>query len=352
MKHITLAAALLAVGLLPAQLPPEIEMDRHTVRAEQHMEEGNFYLAMQSLDRALALQKEHGIEVPEEFLFAYGQVSLELERYDDAIESVTEYLTRTGREGEHYRAALELLNGAEEEKARAEAEAKRAEAEARRIRQALAGMEFVRIPAGEYLMGSGDSVWRVRISQAFELGKHEVTQEQWEAVMGGNPSGFSGCGSCPVENVSWEDAQAFIGKLNAAGGESPYRLPTEAEWEYALRAGTTGERYAGNVDAIAWHDGNSGERTHPVGEKAPNAWGLHDMQGNVSEWVQDWFAWPQDRPRGPLTDPRGPAWGDHRIVRGCGWDDYHRRCDALDYRAVGEPDGRNHSIGFRLLRTK
>ena len=352
MKHVTRAAALLAAGLLPAQLPPEIEMDRHIVRAEQQIEEGNFYLARQSLDRVLELQKEHDIKVPEEFLFTYGQVSLQVERYDDVIESITKYLTRTGREGKHYRAALGLLNRAEEKKVLAEAEAKRAEAEVTRIRQALAGMEFVRISAGEFLMGSGDSVRRVRISQAFDLGKYEVTQEQWEAVMGGNPSGFSGCGRCPVERVSWEDAQAFIGKLNAAGGESPYRLPTEAEWEYALRAGMTGERYAGSVDAIAWHDGNSGERTHPVGGKAPNAWGLYDMQGNVSEWVQDWFAWPQDRPRGSLTDPRGPARGTDRQIRGCGWDDDSRWCEALYYGAIGKPDVRNHSIGFRLLRTE
>ena len=113
------------------------------------------------------------------------------------------------------------------------------------------------------------------------IGKYEVTQELWQAVMGSNPSHFNECGpDCPVEQVSWDDVQAFIAKLNAREGGQRYRLPTEAEWEYAARAGTSGDRY-GNLDAIAWYVDNSRDRTHPVGQKAPNAWGLHDMLGNV-----------------------------------------------------------------------
>ena len=117
---------------------------------------------------------------------------------------------------------------------------------------------------------------RVRITWAFELGKYEVTQTEWQAVMGMNPSEFSGCGRYPVERVSWNDAQEFIGRLNARG-ESRYRLPTEAEWEYAARAGTSGDRYWSNLDAVAWYRENSGHRTHPVGQKAPNAFGLYDL---------------------------------------------------------------------------
>ena len=191
------------------------------------------------------------------------------------------------------------------------------------------GIEFIWIPPGEFRMGStgrhADSdeepVTRVRISQGYWLGKYEVTQEQWESVMGSNPSRFNSCGgNCPVEMVSWNDVQKFIRKLNSRSGGSRYRLPTEAEWEYAARAGTRTDTYAGDLriqgrnnapllDRIAWYGGNSGVSydggrdcsdwkekqyrsqrcgTHPVGGKAPNAWGLHDMLGNVWEWVGDW----------------------------------------------------------------
>ena len=109
---------------------------------------------------------------------------------------------------------------------------------------------------------------RVRISRGFYLGKHEVTQAEWQAVAGTNFSSFPGCGRCPVESVSWDDAQEFIRRLNAQAGGERFRLPTEAEWEYAARAGTSGDHY-GNLDAIAWYDGNSGRRMHPVGWKAP-----------------------------------------------------------------------------------
>ena len=144
------------------------------------------------------------------------------------------------------------------------------------------GMEFAWIPAGEFRMGSTSSladdnenrVTRVRVSRGFWLGRHEVTQAEWEAVMGSNPSYFDECGGdCPVERVSWDNVQKFIGRLNALEGEARYRLPTEAEWEYAARAGTGGDRYGGDLDGIAWYDGNSGDRTHAVGQKAPNAFG-------------------------------------------------------------------------------
>ena len=167
------------------------------------------------------------------------------------------------------------------------------------------GIEFVQIPAGEFLMGSEARdyerpVTQVRISRGYWLGKHEVTQAEWEAVMGSNPSNFDECGpNCPVEEVSWDDVQEFIRRLNAAVGEERYRLPTEAEWEYAARAGTSEDTYAGNLtdpygrdpvlEGIAWYRRNSGGRTQPVGQKAPNAWGLYDMLGNVYEWVQDWY---------------------------------------------------------------
>ena len=217
------------------------------------------------------------------------------------------------------------------------------------------GMEFVRIPAGEFRMGSTSSeasdreqpVTQVRISRGFWLGKYEVTQAEWQGVMGTNPSKFFGCAQCPALYVSWDEVQEFIGNLNARGRGPRYRLPTEAEWEYAARAGTTGDRY-GNLDAIAWYGDNSGGRTHPVGQKAPNAWGLHDMLGNVSEWVADWH---DDYPGGVVTDPRGPVSGSHRVSRGGGLIPFARYSRA-SFRNFGGPGIRSILIGFRLLRTE
>ena len=220
------------------------------------------------------------------------------------------------------------------------------------------GIEFVWIPAGEFRMGSTSRhaeddeqpIRQVRIRQGLWLGKHEVTQAEWQRVMGSNPSRFDECGpTCPVEDVSWNDAQEFIGRLNARGGGNRYRLPTEAEWEYAARAGTTGDRY-GNVDAIGWNGDNSGRRTHPVGQKGPNGWGLHDMLGNVSEWVED--CW-HDSYRGAPTD--GTAWttgGDcnRRVLRGGSWviSPWTLRAAFRDGRDVGD---RGIDVGFRVART-
>ena len=340
--------------LLPAvvaamQLPPDIQADRYLVRAQRQIEEQDFAAARQSMEQILELEAEHGLQLPAEFFYRYAEVLGRLDLHDEAVEAVTKYLTLAGRDGEHYREALELLDQAEQAKAAAEEARRRAES-------VIAGMEFVWVPEGEFLMGSESEeadddeqpLTRVRISQGFFLGKYEVTQAEWRAVMGTNPAQFSGCGpNCPVERVSWDDVQEFIGKLNAAAGGNRYRLPTEAEWEYAARAGTSGDRY-GNLDAIAWYKDNSGDRTHPVGQKAPNAWGLYDMLGNVWEWVEDWYG---DYPGGSVTDPRGPGSGSERVTRGGSW-----RCDAGYCRASDRvsvsPGYRYRNLGFRLLRTE
>ena len=316
------------------------------------------------MDRILELQAEHDLELPEQFPFRYAQVLERLGLYDDAMEAATRYLTLVGREGEFYREALELLNTAEAGKADAEEAAAQAEADARAAAEAATrsagdtrvfdGIEFVWVPAGEFQMGSTSSdsednerpVTRVRISRGFWLGRYEVTQAEWQAVMGTNPSRYSTCGLCPVETVSWYDVQDFIERLNGQAGKVLYRLPTEAEWEYAARAGTTGDRY-GNVDAVAWHAGNSGERTHPVGEKMPNAWRLYDVLGNVWEWVEDWHG---DYPGLFVTDPRGPRSGSNRIIRGGGKSssgNYHR----APARIAEDPSHRSEYQGFRLART-
>ena len=164
-----------------------------------------------------------------------------------------------------------------------------------RFGRPLAGIEFVRIPAAEFLMGSTtfsgeEPEAQVRISQEFWLGKYDVTQAEWETFVEANPPHFDGCGpNCPVENPSWNDAQLFIERLNFLsseyGGGAEYRLSTVAEWGYAARAGTSGDRYYPDFDAIAWYDGNSAARTHALGRRELNAWGLHDMLGNVYEMV-------------------------------------------------------------------
>ena len=229
------------------------------------------------------------------------------------------------------------------------------------------GIEFVWIPPGEFRMGSTSRhadpdekpVTRVRITRGFWMGKYEVTQAQWQAVMGSNPSRFDNCGgNCPVERASWNDVQEYIGKLNGKSGGRPYRLPTEAEWEYAARAGTTTDTYAGDItkprgkdpvlNRIGWYDENSGARTHPVGRKAPNAWGLHDMLGNVWEWVGDRFG---DYPGGTVTDPVGPRSGSYRVFRGGSWRHLARDCRSAD-RNWNSPGSRTADLGFRLLRTE
>ena len=251
------------------------------------------------------------------------------------------------------------------------------------------GMEFVWVPAGEFRMGSTSSlaedvekpVTRVRISRGFWLGKYEVTQGQWEGVMGKNPSHFSNCGrDCPVEQVSWEDAQGFIRKLNEREGGGTYRLPTEAEWEYAVRGGTEtdtpagdlrtlGKRNAPLLDGIAWYGGNSGVNyeggydcsdweekqyrsegcgPHPVGGKAPNELGLYDMLGNVWEWVGGWYG---EYSGGMVTDPVGPGSGSDRVFRGGGWGNFARNCRSAN-RNGSSPGHRIGDLGFRLLRTK
>jgi formylglycine-generating enzyme required for sulfatase activity len=184
------------------------------------------------------------------------------------------------------------------------------------------GIEMVYIPPGEFMMGSENGekneqpVHRVTISQAFYIGRYEVTQAQWKEVMGNNPSRFKG-DNLPVESVSWEDAQSFIQKLNQMNDGYAYRLPTEAEWEYACRAGTTGD-YAGDLDSMAWYSANYGGKTHPVGTKQPNGFGLYDMHGNVWEWCQDWYD-ASYYASSPASDPQGPGSGKYRVLRGGSW---------------------------------
>jgi formylglycine-generating enzyme required for sulfatase activity len=223
------------------------------------------------------------------------------------------------------------------------------------------GMKFVLIPAGAFTMGSNagysseEPTHPVKIQQPFYLQATEVTQGQWEKVMGSNPSNFKGCGDdCPVEKVCWNDVWQFIEKLNQAEKTTAYRLPSEAEWEYACRAGSATEFFFGDDDKqlgeSAWYSENSKGQTHAVGMLKPNAWGLYDMHGNVWEWVEDdWH----DGYNGCRND--GVPWidiprGSDRVIRGGSWFSNAHYCRSARRGSLW-PGIRYDSVGFRLCRS-
>ncbi|MBE0637832.1 MAG: formylglycine-generating enzyme family protein [Bacteroidales bacterium] len=242
------------------------------------------------------------------------------------------------------------------------------------------GIEMVFVKGGTFTMGCTSEqsdcgsdekpTHQVTVSD-FYMGKYEVTQKQWREIMGAstslsNPSRFSGCDDCPVESVSWNDIQEFIKKLNQKTGKK-YRLPTEAEWEYAARGGSAGSptRYSGsnNIDEVAWYWENSGDKrlsgswdsdkisknnckTHPVGRKKPNELGLYDMSGNVWEWCSDWYGSDYYK-NSPQNNPQGPASGSYRVLHGGSWNISAQYC-RVAYRFSYEPDPRLSNNGFRL----
>lgn len=222
------------------------------------------------------------------------------------------------------------------------------------------GIQFQWCPAGTFDMGSpsdepgrsdGEVLHEVTLTKGFWLSRYEIAQAQWEDVMGENPSEFAG-EDRPVEHVSWDDVQEFLTLMNTAKAGSPYRLPTEAQWEYACRAGTTTRFYWGDdfgeteIDDNAWYQDNGNNETHPVGEKDPNPWGLHDMIGNVREWCQDFY---REYPETAETDPKGPDVGDEHAIRGGSWEDEPYACRAAS-RQFRPPDAQLGFLGFRLLR--
>lgn len=256
--------------------------------------------------------------------------------------------------------------------------------------------DFVRILSGTFTMGSpedepghfhDETLHRVTLTRAFDLCRHPVTQDEWRATMGWDESKFAGDSLRPVENVTWFDAVAYCNARSRREGRTPayvitdtartghhitgadvrwvreadgYRLPTDAEFEYVCRAGTTTAFPSGpvtvadprgcsrerNLEEIAWYCANSGGGTHPVMTKAPNAWGLFDMSGNVQQWCWDWFSVPG---HDPVTDPTGPAGGSVRIWRGGGWNYDPRHCRAAD-RGRDGPDEHFPEIGLRVAR--
>ncbi|GHT11227.1 hypothetical protein AGMMS4956_03910 [Bacteroidia bacterium] len=219
------------------------------------------------------------------------------------------------------------------------------------------GIEMVFVQGGTFTMGctseqgsdcyDGEKTSHKVTLSSYYIGKYEVTQAQWKAVMGSNPSYFKG-NNLPTEKVSWDDAQEFIGKLNAKTGKQ-YRLPTEAEWEYAARGGaqSKGYKYSGSnaIDSVAWYNSTSSNKTHTVGTKAANELGIYDMTGNVWEWCSDWYG---DYSDSEEVNPTGNLSGFNRVIRGGSWYCLTQAC-RITYRGNGSPGTNGIGLGLRLV---
>ena len=369
---------LACVSTAGAQLPPEIQVDRLLVQAEREAEEGNPWTAASTLEQALEMYEEHGLEIPGDFWIRYAQALQAAGLHEEAIEASTRYLEESGREGEHYLTALRLLDEAEvglaedrREEARRRVEAQRAaeEAAAREaaiLEAVLANLpDMVVIPAGTYRMGcvSGRQcntyerpVHEVRVP-SFALSRHEVTFARWDVCVEYGPCGWSGDegwgrGDRPVIYVSWHEAQDYASWLSSVTGES-YRLPSEAEWEYAARAGTETAYFWGSRIGSGNANTNTGRfnvrGTTRVGAFSPNAFGLYDMVGNIREWVQD--CWNTTYNGAPID---GSPWEDGdctiRGARGGTWGS-GAESSRIAARSAWEPDRQENYLGFRLAKT-
>ena len=378
-----LASICVVVG---SQLPPAILLDGYLLRAEQAVRDEDRAGALRAMGQIAALQEEHDLETEPEYHYRYSAVWNALGSWERSRAAAILYLQETGRDGEYYREALELMNratvsleAAERDRARRAAaqareqaarDAAKAEAERRTAaaRELTRQMEFVRLPAGEFRMmpansyarrGQG-SVWvpahsrrrDVRITRPFEIGRYEVTVSQWDPVMGSDTRAERLCSRCPASYVSWDDAQRFASMLTeASDGAHRYRLPTEAEWEYAARAGDNSERFGRrNLEESAWFRDNGGRSgPHPVGLKQPNGFGLHDMIGNVEEWTADAYYLYEGGGR-RVDDPRAPPTSNRERIttRGCDYNSTREVCEIAWRFPTRRPD---LGVGFRLVRT-
>ena len=374
-----------AIHASPDELPPAIQADRYLLEAKIGMENNDYESAVDSLERFLTVATKHGIEIPDVFWFTHAQALQRQGHSARAVESVKRYLIAAGQEGKHYLAALELLAVAEKLPSTPapvvapQAPAMEADAADTRHSKVFAdalasggtGPDMVIVPNGSFRMGcllddnscfrNEKPVHNVRISQQFALSRYEVTFAQWDACVSvGGCRGYHpddegwGRGNLPVINVSWDDARAYVSWLSKESGKA-YRLPSESEWEYAARAGSTTKYSWGNAigtnRANCDNDdcGDSWEYTAPVGSFAPNAFGLYDMHGNVWEWVED--CW-NDTYSGAPAD--GSVWriGDcaGRVLRGGSWSYYPRSLRAA-LRIRNSSGLRFSSLGFRVART-
>lgn len=366
-----------------AELSPEIQVDLYLVQTEEYLKEQEYAAAREAMEKLIKLAEEHNLTVPDEFHFKHAQVLNLAGEYAAASEALHRYLESAGQAGARYREALTLLHevskadetekaAAEEARARAAEEARAKAAAARAAQEVARGLKMVVVPAGRYRMGSPDSeldntnqgpVHWVEIGEPFAVGVYEVTFDEWDAcVESGGCGGYRpddkgwGRGARPVIAVSWEDAQRFVAWLREGTGE-PYRLLSEAEWEYVARAGTTTPFHYGRTVSTSqanyngFHtDGVYRERTVAVGMFPANAFGLHDVHGNVSEWTQD--CWNGSY-RGAPSD--GSAWerGDcsRRVLRGGSWASAFPTKLRSAYRNEDSSGNRYSDVGFRVART-
>ena len=349
------------VAVMPAvfaqeeELAPEIQVDILISAAKKDILAGKWKDAVQVLEDALKL----GVKLPVEFHFHYGKALFKTGNYDDSLSSLTGYLTLVGKDGEYYEEAITLVVDAKNE----QEDAKLRSSESKHQRAEAAGEtedDMVYIKGGCFDMGDifGDGdvnekpVHTVCVGD-FYLAKTEVTQKQWTDIMGHNPAKFK-CGDCPVERISWNNVQDFIKKLNKAT-DMNYRLPTEAEWEYAARSGGRKEKWAGTdteteLDEYAWYYNNSAkDGSHSVAGKKPNGLGLYDMMGNVWEWCSDLYD-SNYYENSPAKNPEGPSDGTTRVLRGGGWKSKPEHLRTVDRNDFLPTSKKFANIGFRLAR--
>ena len=356
-------AILLSASALGAELPPEIEVDRLVVRAERETGQGEHWSAVGTLERVLEIYQEHGLEVPAEFWFRRAGALQNAGLHERAIQSATRYLREAGQEGEMYKAALELLDASEADLAEERRESVRVRAEAERRARALAAKTRAMETATPEMVEV--SYWR----GSFELSKTETTFAQWDVCTEYGPCRLVsdegwGRGSRPVVNVSWHDAQTYVRWLSQATGEH-YRLPSAREWDHAALAGSKtkyswGRRIGRNLANC--HGCGSrwdGSQTAPVGSFAANEFGIHDMHGNVAEWVQNCY-------RTSSNAPFGPGWGPipighrddrsdcrSRAILGGSFLSKPKRLRIPDkalYGRSARPDRAYGDMGFRVAR--
>lgn len=376
--ELALLTGLVGPAVAAQELPPAIEADRLLLQAERQMQDEDFGAALATLNRIIGLQIQHDLELPAPFWFSHAQVAIEAGRAEESRASATRYLQVAGREGEHYVGALELLNEADRQ------------LDLGIFRDCAACPLMVELPPGSFMMGSPESERgrgssegprrRVTIRSQLAVGVYEITFAEWDACVAGGvcqdggDEGY-GRGTRPVINVSWNNAQEYVRWLSQQAGQR-YRLLTEAEWEYVARAGTEsarhwGEtasaqcRYANGSDvsrvqavsadireylvdgAVNCDDGSNA--TAPVGSFEPNAFGLYDLLGNVSEWTED--CWNESYAGAPAD---GSAWrsGDCslRVFRGGSWIGHLDDLRSANRRA-GRVGAAGSTIGFRVART-
>ncbi|MDQ6979096.1 MAG: formylglycine-generating enzyme family protein [Mariprofundaceae bacterium] len=337
-----------------AELPADVRKDMYMQDLVKQFKAENYNKVLTYIDQLRALTTSDGLVMPVVLSYFEGKASLETKDYMRAHEALTRYVEKTGKEGRYYRESLTMIL--------AIGEPDPISGKIKGDEAIFDGIAFVWVPSGEFMMGSNDGgkdekpVHKVQINKGFWLGKYEVTQAQWQRVMGINPSTFKG-NDLPVETVSWNDIQGYLKKLG-----NGYRLPTEAEWEYAARAGTTtpfmtGQcistdqaNYNGSNSVFSYKDCPKGEyrkTTMAVGSFSPNAWGLYDMHGNVWEWTADC-----SNKSYTGAPSNGSAWlsgtCEQRVLRGGSWSNSPWSLRSAN-RGGNNSGNRDGTIGFRVV---